>query len=362
MHQPLLLLLACALPDGPMGGDGGYDSGFGGGDGGGFDGGGSSAQPGEELAGFIGSPCQVDADCEYEGGVCLRDGFPEGSCSAACDQYCDDLEGHPYTFCADGADLPAEAAALGEGACLARCDFAFWPGSDGCRPGYGCVVQPRANEPETETYVCLPERVSELSSCHRELAARGVGFEPTVHTPESPDDQPGLSCTVQDAVRLFSPFLGVELRYVDGSETTRVYGACELGHALADTVEDLRAEGVDTVYHYGTYNCRVISGSDDLSRHAYGDAIDLTGFGFEDGRLWTLVDHWEHDTADPEAEAAQWLYDTAWLWYETAIWNIILTPNYNSAHDDHFHVDLTPGSDYIELRGGAWIGVNPSGD
>lgn len=319
-------------------------------------------QPGEDLSGFIGSPCETDADCDYEGGVCLREGFPGGTCSTACTQYCDDLDGHPYTFCAEGSALPAEAAALGDGACLARCDFAFWPQSDGCRPGYGCVVQARANEPETETFVCLPDRESELPDCYRELAARGVAFEPTVHSPESPDDEPGLSCTVRDALRLYSPFLGVELRYVDGSETTRVYGACELGHALADTVDELRAEGVDTVYHYGTYNCRVISGTDELSRHAYGDAIDFTGFGFEDGTVWTLVDHWEHDTTDPESEAAQWLYDTAYLWYDTAVWNIVLTPNYNSAHDDHFHVDLTPGSEYIGFRDLPWLGENPSGD
>jgi hypothetical protein len=29
------------------------------------------------------------------------------------------------------------------------------------------------------------------------------------------------------------------------------------------------------------------------------------------------------------------------------VWNIALTPNYNAAHRDHFHVDLTAGSDFI---------------
>jgi hypothetical protein len=29
-------------------------------------------------------------------------------------------------------------------------------------------------------------------------------------------------------------------------------------------------------------------------------------------------------------------------------WNIILTPEYNADHDDHFHVDLTPGGMFYE--------------
>lgn len=322
----------------------------------------SAPDPGVSLRGFIGSPCARDEDCEYEGGRCLLDGFPEGTCSAPCTQYCPDQDGHPTTFCAAGEDLPAAAAALGDGACLSRCDTALFPGGEGCRDGYGCVVQPRANEPETQTYVCLPGRESQLSDCQRELIARGVGFEPTIQAPDSPEDEPGLVCEVAEAVRLISPMLGVELRYVDGSETDRVLGACTLGHALADTIEGLKDEGVETLYHYGTYNCRVISGTSTLSRHAYGDAIDITGFGFQDGTVWTLVDHWEHDTSAPVTEAGAWLYETAWGWHDAAIWSIILTPNYNAAHDDHFHVDLTPGSDYIGAVGLPWLGPNPGGE
>ena len=31
-----------------------------------------------------------------------------------------------------------------------------------------------------------------------------------------------------------------------------------------------------------------------------------------------------------------------------AVWNIVLTPNYNADHRNHFHVDLTPDADFIE--------------
>jgi hypothetical protein len=99
-----------------------------------------------------------------------------------------------------------------------------------------------------------------------------------------------------------------------------------------------------------------------LSRHGYGDAIDIYGFRFDDGRVWTLVDHWEHDTDAPDTEAAAFLYNAAHRWYDDWIWNIILTPNYNDAHDNHFHVDLSPGWHDLSVRGGRYIGPAPYGD
>lgn len=105
----------------------------------------------------------------------------------------------------------------------------------------------------------------------------------------------------------------------------------------------------------------MIAGTDELSRHAYGDAIDLFGFGFSDGAFWSLVDDWEHDTTAFSTPAAQWLWDASHRWHDEHIWNIILTPNYNAAHDNHFHVDLTPGSDFYKR--GTWVyGPNLTGD
>ena len=44
----------------------------------------------------------------------------------------------------------------------------------------------------------------------------------------------------------------------------------------------------------------------------------------------------------------QWLKALADARYAMDIFNIILTPNYNAAHYNHFHVDLTPGGDYYD--------------
>ena len=349
----LLLLFACQDPpakDGPLDSADSADSADSG----------DSPRGDSGPTGFIGSPCVSDADCPYEGGVCLTEGFPGGTCSLSCERLCPDADGYPVTFCVDAGELPP-GTPLDEGACLSRCDFGLYP-EGGCREDYGCVVVPRANEPETENYACLPNRRDELSRCYDELAAMGVAFEPTVIAEDHPSDYPNLTCSIQDAVYILGPVHGVDLRYYDGSPTPRVLAACAMAQALTDTIDDVAALGVSTLTHIGTYNCRVIEGTSTLSRHAYGDAIDIYGFTFEDGTTYTLVDDWEHDTTDPVGEGAQFLYDAAYRWHDAQLWNIILTPNYNDAHDNHFHVDLTPGSDYIGFLGAFWIGPAPYRD
>jgi hypothetical protein len=302
--------------------------------------------------GWIGSACDTTSDCEYDGAECLTEDYPNGMCSLDCELYCPDEDGFPVTFCSDELDLGSG------GGCVSRCDYDLFP-EDGCRPGYGCVVSARANEPSTETYVCLPGRESEVGGdCLDELSKRGVGFTPTTHTVEHPSGYPNLDCIIEDPVYLKSPLHGVELQYYDGNETSTVLMSCEGALAVSKTVEDVKPLGVTAMRHIGTYNCRTISGSSSLSRHAYGDAIDIYGFEFNNGKLWTLIDHWEHDTSNPSSNAGSFLYDAAYRWHDDRVWNIILTPNYNSAHDNHFHVDMTPDTDYIGATDGFYIGPN----
>ena len=153
--------------------------------------------------------------------------------------------------------------------------------------------------------------------------------------------------------------MGVDITYYDGASAGSITGACSLAHAVADTIEDVVDDGAVRLRHLGTYNCRLIAGSSSLSRHGYGDAIDIYGFDFDDGTEWTLVDDWEHDTTTFSTDAAEWLYDTSHGWHDQQLWNVILTPNYNAAHDNHFHVDLTPGSDFIGLLGPTYYGPSP---
>jgi hypothetical protein len=209
------------------------------------------------------------------------------------------------------------------------------------------VVAGRYNEQQIQRYVCLPDREPELVDCHLELAARGVSFEPTLLEDEIPDTHPELTCRVEFPVLLFSPVHGITLRYMDDSIATPL-SSCEMAHTLTSTMNDLRDHGVAEVSIGRTYQCSVIESTDEVSRHGHGDAIDIFGFLLEDGSHYTLVDHWEHDTDSPQTPAGVFLYETAHRWFDDYLWNVILTPDYNLDHDDHFHVDLTPDIHFLE--------------
>lgn len=304
-------------------------------------------------SGWIGAACDSDVDCDYTGGVCLSTGFPRGTCSMACDRTCPDQAGHPTTFCVSTSDLPSGASArLGSGgACVSRCDLATFPSTLGCRTDYGCTVESRNNEPATEKYVCIPGATSQFSQCHADLIAAGVGFEPTIIPDAHPSGSSSLTCHVEEPVIVKTPLHGVDLIYTTGSTPGNVTMSCEGAKSLSDSVLDVKSRGVDTLRHYGTYNCRTISGTNTLSRHAFGDAIDVYGFDFTNGARYTVIDDFEKNTTDPVTAAGQFLYDTAYRWHDLDYWTIILTPNYNSAHYDHLHVDLTPGGDFIRSHG-----------
>jgi len=224
------------------------------------------------------------------------------------------------------------------------------------------VVASRANDPGTEVFVCLPDRDSELATCYLDLADRGVAFEPTVMADAHPDTHPNLTCHVENPLWVFSPVFDVQLQNYSGTETPRVLAACNMAHALASTIEDVEPHGVDALLHMGTYNCRVIAGTSTLSRHAFADAIDIGGFHFTDTTLYTLYDNWEHDTTSPQTPGGIFLYEAAHRWFDGYIWNIILTPNYNADHDNHFHVDMTPTSHFLGFWDGRYIGPAPYAD
>lgn len=297
---------------------------------------------------WVGGPCIDDSDCGYEGGVCLREdeGWPCGTCTLPCDLLCPDIADAPETFCID--ETYVDEFAPIEGGCLAKCDPGKL-GGNGCRSGYTCVLGQRFSEPETQAAVCVPEAHAQgKSECQQTLDELGVLWVPAEIAPESPESHPELECFIEDAVRLFSPIHGVDYRYVSFEEPTSMLVSCEMALALVELSDLLVTKNAVEVAHIGTYNCRVIAGTDTLSEHSFAHAIDLAGFTLEGGEYLEVLEHWEQDVADPVTFEGQWLKDLTDQRYDQGIFNIILTPNYNEAHANHFHVDLTPNASFYD--------------
>lgn len=313
--------------------------------------------------GFIGSPCTSDADCPYDGGVCLTssDGYPGGTCSMDCASTCPDETGYPTTSCIDEGELPAGVPGE-DGSCLSRCDFGVYP-YDGCREGYGCVQVGRADADLLDVYACVPGETSDFGACREALAARGAPFEPQIRDVEHPDEDESLDCIIDEPVQLGPTVAGVDMRYYYDDEADRVLVSCATATAILDSLEDVGPLGVIELEHVGTYSCRTISGSSSLSQHGLANAIDIYGFTFEDGTYWTVYDDWEDGDDTPESAGGQFLYDAVHRWYDDWIWNIILTPEYNEAHDNHFHVDMTEDSHYLGFTDSTphYLGTPPGG-
>ena len=85
-----------------------------------------------------------------------------------------------------------------------------------------------------------------------------------------------------------------------------------------------------------SYACRNINNSadGDLSAHAFGDALDVTGFTLEDGRTVALPAGWT-DPLSAEGRLLRFAHDSA-----CGIFMTTLGPEANAQHADHLHVDM----------------------
>ena len=312
--------------------------------------GGSDASQGGKGAkefnqGFIGGACAVDGQCSYTGGFCAtsQEGFPNGMCSSPCTKFCPDQTGMATTFCVTSAEVGVSNP---PGMCTVRCDFGKSP--TGCRPGYSCVKMKRYNDPGTTMMACVPGDSgagSKLSTCQEKLLARGVGFSTLPNPKATPKGGSSALCQITDFLSVDPTIAGVAFRAssTKGSKL-KLKVKCEFAHALVDMAEEFKAQGVKEVIHWGTYNCRYIGGTKTLSEHGFANAIDIAGFKMNDGSYHSVLKGWEKGVSSPKTpggKVLKWFADTM---YKKHIFNIILTPEYNAAHADHFHVDLTPGS------------------
>ncbi len=94
---------------------------------------------------------------------------------------------------------------------------------------------------------------------------------------------------------------------------------------------------VTELEHFGTYACRGERGGDAsrLSQHAFGRAIDIRGFKLEGGDDVTVLRDWRGTGAK-----AQFLHEVAKG--ACGMFSVVITPNRNSFHLDHIHVDTGP--------------------
>lgn len=96
----------------------------------------------------------------------------------------------------------------------------------------------------------------------------------------------------------------------------------------------LLGERVMAIRHFGSYSCRRLYGRDAgaFSEHSTADAIDIAGFEMADGRTIDVARDWQGD--GDKATFLRTVRNGA-----CGVFATVLSPDYNAAHRDHFHLD-----------------------
>ncbi|WP_298089986.1 extensin family protein [uncultured Sphingomonas sp.] len=171
----------------------------------------------------------------------------------------------------------------------------------------------------------------DFPQCRRLLDKAGIRY--TVLPPRRDSAQ----CGYDDAVRL----TGEGAQRI-GYRPAGLGIACPVAAALSvwewtvvqPAAQQHFSSRVTAIDHFGSYNCRRISGRDSgtWSEHATADAVDIAGFRLSDGRRITVARDWAGEDAD--AAFLRQVRDGACRLFATT-----LSPDYNAAHADHLHLD-----------------------
>jgi hypothetical protein len=147
----------------------------------------------------------------------------------------------------------------------------------------------------------------------------------------------GGQCGYDDAVRFASGgALTIGYRPADLGTSCPVAAALALWewHVVQPAAVRRFGTKVESIEHYGSYSCRRIYRRSEgaWSEHASANAVDIAAFRLADGRRISVVGDWKGDGA--KALFLRDVRDGACRLFATT-----LSPDYNAAHRDHFHLD-----------------------
>jgi hypothetical protein len=137
---------------------------------------------------------------------------------------------------------------------------------------------------------------------------------------------------------------GVRVSGVGGARMPVDKMSCEAAAALAlwvaHEVQPLAAlllgQRIASVQHMGSYSCRNIATTklwkNIRSEHATANALDIAGFTLTDGRKVSVLRYWKDD--GPDGQFIRAIHGRACRYFR-----VVLGPNYNGLHRDHFHMD-----------------------
>jgi hypothetical protein len=180
------------------------------------------------------------------------------------------------------------------------------------------------------------------AACHQALDERGVSWRPAART--------GVALGVE----ITGPLGGVT--WVAPGKDPLVID-CSLAVSLADAGRYLRGLGIEEARWVSAYSRRNIRGTDRPSNHSYGLAIDIARWAGPTLGVLSVVQDYEQGLGDavdclgqPMTQAGAILKVAQCQLVQSGLFFLVLTPDYDDAHHDHFHLEVRPWADRASLR------------
>jgi hypothetical protein len=142
-------------------------------------------------------------------------------------------------------------------------------------------------------------------------------------------------CGLSNAVEVSRSSTGLSRSFTATCPLTVAWALFET-HSLLPAARMHLGQPIVRTIHFGTYACRNVNhrAGGRRSEHATANAIDIAGFVLADGQQITVKDDWAGANARRSAFLRA-LRDGACEFFD-----VVLSPDYNEAHHDHFHFDM----------------------
>jgi hypothetical protein len=171
-----------------------------------------------------------------------------------------------------------------------------------------------------------------MGICLADLDAAGASYQPL------PDRVFDNGCSATHAVKLLA--IGIP---VTNLGAVKCGLAAAFAHWVHDTVPAVARVWVSSpvvkIESFGSFACRPVNNvaGNVMSEHGLANAVDIGAFILADGRRITVKDGWNSPDADVRAFLRA-MHESACRRF-----SVVLGPDANALHHDHFHFDMGPG-------------------
>ena len=165
--------------------------------------------------------------------------------------------------------------------------------------------------------------------CERALSSSGLRVAPQA-------DSPDAKCPLINALRVQGGEVALSSSFLSSCRLAVSFALFE-HHALQPAAQAIYGQAVTRVEHLGSFACRNVYSRENgrLSQHASANALDIAGFRLADGRTVSVLKDWSGN--DQDARFLRQVRDGA-----CGLFSVVLSPDYNAAHHNHFHLDVGP--------------------